>query len=57
MEERIGQMASMCNGEHDLRVYFCEEPNDESYFMGVCLRCGLTMELPVKQIEEIFNGR
>ena len=56
MEKFNGRMASLCTGEHELQVYLCEEPEGNSYFLGVCLKCGLTIELPVRQIEEVFNG-
>jgi hypothetical protein len=45
-----------CEGEHLMRVYFCEEtPKEDSYFIGVCTRCGAYEELPVRKIEEIFT--
>lgn len=57
MDRFNGRTAAVCNGEHDLKVYFCEEEDGNHYFLGVCLRCGLTIELPVKTIEEIYNER
>lgn len=55
-EDRLIKMRK-CEGEHMLDVYFCEEtPIEDSYWFGVCSRCGLSMELPIKQIEEVFNG-
>lgn len=56
MDRFDGKSAIQCTGEHDLQVYFCKEDDGNHYFLGVCLLCGLTMELPIKQIEEIFNG-
>lgn len=45
------------NGEgHDIKVWFLkEEPITESYYMGVCMKCGLTMILHVNKIEEAFQ--
>lgn len=47
----------LCEGEHTLHVYYCEEPNPmDSYYMGVCTRCGLYEEVPVRKLEEVFNN-
>lgn len=44
------------NGEHFIKIWFCkEEPVNKSYFLGVCLMCGLTMTVPVDKIEEAFQ--
>lgn len=47
-----------CRDEgHKMEVYFCkEDPIQNSSFLGVCMRCGFCTELPVKTIEEVFNG-
>ena len=44
------------DGEHFIKVWFCEEkPINKSYYLGVCMLCGLTMTLPVDKIEEVFQ--
>ena len=50
------ELENRCEGEHLMRVYFCEEtPKEDSYFIGVCTRCGAYEELPVRKIEEVFT--
>lgn len=57
MKERRTVTGTMCSGAHNFDVYFCEEkPLKDSYWLGICLDCGLTVEVPIKDIEEVFNG-
>ena len=57
MENETGFMTNCKEGEHLMKVWLCEEkPKENSYYMGVCMSCGLTEVLHVKQLEEIFSN-
>lgn len=45
------------DGGHLVKVWLLnEEPKENSSFLGVCMKCGLTMTLPVTKIEEAFQN-
>ena len=59
MEKYTGdaQAVSMeCNGEHVFKIHYIDDGKNEKYFMGYCIHCGYTIELPVRLIEEAFDN-
>ena len=46
--------ATVCKGEHEIQVYYCED--SDPYFMAYCVKCGYNFQdLPVRIIDEVFK--
>lgn len=56
MEKFDGNMTNVtiCSEPHNFKVYLCDD-NKEPYFVGYCTKCGYTIELKGKYLDEVFK--